>query len=132
MPEPINPDPRLAEVVLKRILEAVDSQKDDMQILGMIKSAAVGDTAAMSPQLRNDFIQQHLDALEWWLSGDWAKVWPVFVYGTPPAAPPASVERAKLITAGQERQQPGGAPQEPRLSPRDSVDSVTGYDEQVG
>ncbi|GAA4147104.1 hypothetical protein [Leifsonia shinshuensis] len=130
----LGPNPALAEIVLDRILTVVHTHAHDLQIHGVIRGLAVEDMNALSPHLRNGLIEQHVDMLDWWLTGSWRVDLrrAEFVYGTPPAAPPLSVEDATVVVAGQERQQPGGAPQETRLSPRDSVDSVTGYDEQVG
>ncbi|GAA4145327.1 hypothetical protein [Leifsonia shinshuensis] len=125
-------NPVLAEIVLDRILTIVQTNARELQIHGVIRGLAVEDMNALSPHLRNDLIQQHVDMLDWWLTGSWRDELhrAEFVYGTPPAAPPLSVDGATVVVAGQEWQEPGGAPQQTRLSPRDSVDSVTGYDEQ--
>ncbi|WP_426515100.1 hypothetical protein ACPPVQ_10795 [Diaminobutyricibacter sp. McL0618] len=81
---PTAPDPVLAELVLSRILMFAADERVT-RFGAMIRELAAEDTALLSPHLRNEFIDKHIAAYEWWLSLDWRtdRQPPVFVYDTP-------------------------------------------------
>jgi hypothetical protein len=74
------PDPRLAEKVLRIILKTVAGPTLKPAITGVLRDVLMDELTIASPRLRQQLLEQHEAALEWWL-WDYLIARPEPIYG---------------------------------------------------